>query len=237
MRPSRNGGAGAVAVSDRELILGRIRAATADVPASEPAAWSPDSDEDPEVAYARARPLAAPERSALFVERCREYAATVTSCADSPGAVAAAIRVVAERHGAAMLAVPADLDAAWRAQGPGFLDDEPVSAPLSLEQLDAVDGVLTGCELAIAETGTIALAAGRGQGRRALTLVPDLHICVVRAEQIVTSVPEGIAALHRRFHERAPVTLISGPSATSDIELNRVEGVHGPRRLEVIVAG
>jgi L-lactate dehydrogenase complex protein LldG len=129
------------------------------------------------------------------------------------------------------------LSGAWRSEGPSFLDDDPLNAPLSLEQLNSVDGVLTGCELAIAETGTIALTTARGQGRRALTLVPDLHICVVHSQRIVTSVPEGIAALDVRLRQHAPVTLISGPSATSDIELNRVEGVHGPRRLEVIVAG
>jgi L-lactate dehydrogenase complex protein LldG len=224
-------------MSDRDLILGRIRAASTDVPASEPAAWPVDEDKDPAAAYVRAKPLAPAELSALFVERCREYAATVSTCADTPEAIAAAVAGVASRHDAAILAVPAELDHGWRADGPTFLDDEPGAAPLTLTQLNGVDGVLTGAELAIAETGTIALAAGPGQGRRALTLIPDLHICVVRAEQIVASVPEGIAALDPAFRTGAPVTLISGPSATSDIELNRVEGVHGPRRLEVIVAG
>ena len=118
------------------------------------------------------------------------------------------------------------------------LDDDPLGAPLTLEQLNGVDGVLTGCELAIAETGTIALAAGPGQGRRALTLVPDLHICVVRADQIVTSVPEG----DRPPWTSASVKALRSPSSPDPpphqtIELNRVEGVHGPRRLEVIVAG
>ena len=103
-------------------------------------------------------------------------------------------------------------------------------ADLSAHELDAVDAVVTGCEVAIAETGTIVLT-GR-QGRRANTLVPDLHVCVVEASQIVATVPEAIELLDAS----GPVTFVAGPSATSDIELIRVEGVHGPRRLEVIVA-
>jgi L-lactate dehydrogenase complex protein LldG len=104
---------------------------------------------------------------------------------------------------------------------------------LDAHELDGLDGVLTGCTVAIAETGTLVLADGVTEGRRALTLVPDLHICVVRTDQVVETVPEAFAAL--RGLERRPLTFVSGPSATSDIELSRVRGVHGPRTLEVIV--
>jgi L-lactate dehydrogenase complex protein LldG len=110
--------------------------------------------------------------------------------------------------------------------------------PLSVGLLDGSDGVLTGCALGIAQTGTIALDAGDTQGRRALTLLPDYHLCVVREDQIYGLVPEAIAALEGAVRDKGrAVTFISGPSATSDIELNRVEGVHGPRSLEVFIVG
>jgi L-lactate dehydrogenase complex protein LldG len=109
---------------------------------------------------------------------------------------------------------------------------------LSYEQLDASDGVLTSCALGIAQTGTIVLDGGPGQGRRASTLVPDYHLCVIREDQVVGTVPEAVAALREvAAAPGRPVTWVSGPSATSDIELNRVEGVHGPRALEVLVVG
>jgi L-lactate dehydrogenase complex protein LldG len=104
---------------------------------------------------------------------------------------------------------------------------------LSPRELDALDGVLTGCTVAIAETGTLVLSGGPGEGRRALTLVPDLHVCVVRGAQVVETVPEAFDVL--RDAATRPLTFVSGPSATSDIELQRVEGVHGPRRLVVVI--
>jgi L-lactate dehydrogenase complex protein LldG len=108
---------------------------------------------------------------------------------------------------------------------------------LTATELDGLDGVLTGCALAIAETGTVALDGSPACGRRALTLVPDHHICIVRASQVVGGVPDGVAGLARAAASGEPITLISGPSATSDIELSRVEGVHGPRHLVVFVVG
>ena len=129
--------------------------------------------------------------------------------------------------------MPPGLPAAWRPAGAELVED----AGLTAHELDALDGVVTGCTLAIAETGTLVLAAGPAEGRRALTLVPDLHVCVVDARQVVADVPAAIAQVAPLVREeRRPLTLISGPSATSDIELQRVEGVHGPRQLVVLVA-
>jgi L-lactate dehydrogenase complex protein LldG len=147
-----------------------------------------------------------------------EYRANVTRTNDPVAAIEAAL----ERHGATRVVVPPGLP--WRPQGVELVEDRG----LTPHELDGLDGVITGCEVAIAETGTIVPT-----GRRAITLVPDLHVCVVDAGQVVTTVPEAIARLGP---PDGPVTLVSGPSATSDIELSRVEGVHGPRRLEVIVS-
>jgi L-lactate dehydrogenase complex protein LldG len=121
---------------------------------------------------------------------------------------------------------------AWTTAVDDPLTDDP---PLTYDQLDAAQGVLTTCALAIAQTGTIVLDGGVGMGRRALTLLPDYHLCVVRHEQIVPSVPEAISKLGGNDPTR-PITFVSGPSATVDIEMTRVRGVHGPRNLEVIIA-
>ena len=172
----------------------------------------------------------------LFCERCADYRATVrrVSAAELPAAVAAAC---AER-GASRLVTPPGF-APWantregtRPSGPAFTADDP---PLGPRELDGFDGVLTGCALAVAETGTIVLDAGARSGRRAITLVPDYHVCVVEAERIVAAIPDAVAQLAGAAAEGRPVTFVSGPSATSDIELDRVEGVHGPRTLDVFV--
>lgn len=165
----------------------------------------------------------------LFLERVSDYRATVhrTTAEALPAAIAA---VLSER-GARRLATPAAIPAAWFAASQiERVADDP---PLSFGDLDRLDGVVTGCAVAIAETGTIVLDGGPDQGRRALSLLPDLHVCVVMAGQVVGSVPEALA----RLEPTRPQTWISGPSATSDIELQRVEGVHGPRRLDVVFVG
>jgi L-lactate dehydrogenase complex protein LldG len=222
-------------LSARGEILGRIRAALQDVPHDEPVAWDPDRDRDPASAYRRSDRRARAKLTTLFAERCADYRANVVRCADTDDAIAGAVRDACTRHHAKSLVLPADLALAWVPRGVKRLRDDP---PLSFAALDDADGVLTACAHAIADTGTIVLDAGPGQGRRAITLVGDLHICVVRAGQIHAGVPGAVAAFGatvRALH--SPITLISGPSATSDIELQRVEGVHGPRRLEVILAG
>lgn len=163
-----------------------------------------------------------------FCERVAEYRATVTrvTAADLADTVA---RLCRER-GAKRIAVPPG--GPDRIAGVEVVVDDP---PLSPQALDQLDGVLTGCALAIAETGTIVLDGGERSGRRALTLVPDWHLCIVEAGTVLAGVPDAVAVLKAAAEEGRPITLVSGPSATSDIELDRVEGVHGPRTLDVLV--
>jgi len=182
-------------------------------------------------------PRGAPELLDLLVDRLLDYKARVHRCApsDLPAAIAAALAADGVTTLAVPAGVPRDQLAALPAGtdgvqvltdgGPGGGDD------LTIARLDAVDAVLTGCAVAVADTGTLVLDGGPDQGRRVLTLIPDRHLVVVRAEQVVQTVPE---ALHRLDPGR-PLTMISGPSATSDIELDRVEGVHGPRTLVVLL--
>jgi L-lactate dehydrogenase complex protein LldG len=205
----------------REVMLERIRAALNDARPHTPEPVIPR-------AYRRGDGATRDEIIAQFIERVGEYQATVreTTAPELPQAIAAAV----SRQRVQRLVVPVGLPEAWLPAGITLLRDEP---PLANGALDTSDGVLTACALGIAQTGTIVLDAGPGQGRRALSLIPDYHLCVVLAEQIVGIVPEAIAALVPRSSQ--PLTFISGPSATSDIELNRVEGVHGPRTLEVLV--
>ncbi|NGN64557.1 LUD domain-containing protein [Streptomyces sp. A7024] len=205
----------------RATILGRIRTALADVPASE----QPD---DVEVPRDYARSHAGSDHVALFAERVADYRATVTRARARE-----ARKVIAgslSARGVKSLVVPDGFpaDLLPDENGLAVLTDEP---PLSVRTLDAAGGVLTTCAVGIAVTGTIVLDAGPGQGRRALTLLPDYHLCIVRSSQIAEDVPEAL----ERLEPTRPLTFISGPSATSDIELDRVEGVHGPRTLDVVI--
>jgi L-lactate dehydrogenase complex protein LldG len=176
----------------------------------------------------RAGPAGAPDVVDRFCARVEEYRATVQRV--SPDGLAAATAAACRSRGVARLAVPPGGPA--EIEGVELVVDDP---PLSAADLDAVDGVLTGCALGIAETGTIVLDGGPRSGRRAITLVPDYHLCIVEAEAIVAGVPDAVAALAEAAKAGRPITLVSGPSATSDIELDRVEGVHGPRTLDVLV--
>jgi len=206
----------------RDEILGRIHAALRDVPAGE-------RPEDVPIArdYRHVGTDVRAELVEQFTDRLIDYKAKVQrmTAVDLPGAMTAACAA----RGIRQLVVPADLPEDWAPSGVELLRDDG----LTNAQLDGSDGVLTGCALGIAQTGTIVLDHGALQGRRVITLLPDYHLCVVRAEQIVDLVPEAIERLHKAA--RRPITFISGPSATSDIELNRVEGVHGPRTLEVLI--
>lgn len=221
-------------MSTREQVMGRIRRALADVPRGE----SPQDVPVPRD-YLRAHGRLSPERTAdLLAENLADYRAIVhrTTPAGLPGLLTELLTA----HGSRRVVVPPGLPARWlspwaeqaaRTPGAELVQD---TAALTHHDLDSVDSVVTGCAVAIAETGTIVLDASRDQGRRRITLVPDHHICVVQVPgQVVASVPEGL----ERLDPARPLTWISGPSATSDIELDRVEGVHGPRTLEVVLVG
>jgi L-lactate dehydrogenase complex protein LldG len=212
---------GETVTTARDEILARVRDAL-----------GPTGTVSDRPAYRRLGTRPPEELADFFAERVSAYRATVARAPKN--GVRAAVESACLRSGARRLGAPADLPAHWRPQAVEMVDDDL----LGVAELDRLDGVLTGCELAIAETGTIVLAAGARSGRRALTLVPDLHICVVETDQIVELVPEAIARLGPIVRDTGrPLTLVSGPSATSDIELDRVEGVHGPRTLEVVLVG
>jgi L-lactate dehydrogenase complex protein LldG len=185
---------------------------------------------DPGVPPAVPVPAALPDNVNRFAERAAEYRAEVHRIHEA-GVIDLVAEVCSRQH-VSRLACPPDVPDRWRPAGITLLAEG-----LPPSELDRVDGVLTGCSLAIAETGTVALDGGAHQGARVLTLVPDLHICVVLSGQVVARVDDAMSRLGASVRERnAPITLISGPSATSDIELSRIEGVHGPRRLVIVLA-
>ncbi len=202
----------------KEAMLARIHAAIVNAP------------EPPEISH-NFRERDERDRTAIvkdFIHQLVEYKAVVTHTDDA--SLPQSIVDACQKHSISRLLVPADVPIAWLPPGVTVRRDDP---PLTLPELESCSGVLTGCAMGIAQTGTIILDGGAFQGRRVLSLLPDVHLCVVRAEQIVGLVPEAIAKLAGRV--TLPITLISGPSATSDIELSRVEGVHGPRTLHVLV--
>ncbi|MFC8513537.1 lactate utilization protein C [Streptomyces sp. NPDC057257] len=213
-------------MSSRERVLGRVRRALADVP----------KDDTPyEQAVVReylrehgARSVA--ETVDLLAENLADYRAVVHRCPQ--GELTAVIGRLLAARGARTVVVPPGLDAGWLAATDA--EQVPDAGSHTPDELDRVDSVVTACAVAIAETGTIVLDGSPDQGRRRITLVPDHHICVVRVpDQVVSSVPQAL----ERLDPARPLTWISGPSATSDIELDRVEGVHGPRTLEVVLVG
>ncbi|MFH8570354.1 lactate utilization protein C [Streptomyces sp. NPDC017993] len=210
-------------MSSRDRVLGRVRRALG--PAREPQDYSSAVDRG----YLREHGRRTPEQAVeLLAENLADYRALVHRT-DSGGLPALLARLLAER-GSRTVVVPPGLPSGWLPDGgPTRVHDEAALAPA---RLDGTDSVVTGCAVAIAETGTLVLDGGPDQGRRRITLVPDHHICVVRApEQVVASLPLAMGLLD----PSRPLTWISGPSATSDIELDRVEGVHGPRTLEVVL--
>jgi L-lactate dehydrogenase complex protein LldG len=223
--------------SAREEILDRIRTAVGPATAGRSAVGREATPAQVDAAYA-ALPRtyrrahhdpAGTDIVGLFAERAADYRAVVERVpeADLPAAIA---RVLSD---VPTFLVPDGLPSQWLE---GSLAEDRIvrdDPSLSARELDAIAGVVTGCAAAIAETGTIILDHGPGQGRRALTLMPDFHLVVVRADQVAADLPDAIA----RLEPTRPHTLISGPSATSDIELIRVEGVHGPRNLHILIAG
>ncbi|MFD9324796.1 lactate utilization protein C [Streptomyces sp. NPDC060065] len=209
-------------MSSRDLILGRVRRAIADVPQDDT-----PYDQAIDRSYLRehgARSVA--ETVELLAENLADYRALVHRT-DTDGLPSLLVRLLAER-GSRTVLVPPGLPSHWL-EGVEQVPDRAESTP---RELDGVDSVVTACAVAIAETGTIVLDGSPDQGRRRITLVPDHHICVVQVPgQVVSSVPQAL----ERLDPTRPLTWISGPSATSDIELDRVEGVHGPRTLEVVL--
>ena len=208
-------------MSARDEIVARIRAANTG--ARTPAPHLP--------AYRQATPDYRATIIARFVERLADYNVTVLRAREDVEVRAVAAMQLAAR-GIASLVIPPDLPMSWRPQTP-----EPIlDTNLSYAELDAAHGAMTGSLLAIAESGTVVLDCGHGQGRRALSLLPDYHLCVVREGAVVGILPEAMDTLRFRVtHFGAPLTFCSGPSATADIELDRVEGVHGPRTLDIVL--
>jgi L-lactate dehydrogenase complex protein LldG len=206
----------------KDEILGRIRRAINDVSTTRTSDYAAITRE-----YQQSGNLDQESRMNLFAEKLNDYDAAVYRCSNVhlPETIARALAPRSKRK----LLIPQNLPQEWLPPVFEFVRDNG----LSYEAIDQSEGVLTGCAVAIALTGTIVLRHSGGEGGRALTLIPDYHLCVVRADQVVETVPEGIRRV--AGFSRVPITTISGPSATSDIEMTRIKGVHGPRTLDVIL--
>ena len=207
----------------RNAILERIRSSIGD---SERAAVTADSARIART-FRQGSPASREEIVSLFEERLSDYGATVDRVGETE--VAALIRRILAERGNPRMVVPPGLPTTWIPEGVNLEVDHNFSP----RQLDGFEGVLTGASLGIAETGTVVLQGGAGQGRRALTLVPDFHLCALRSNDVIATVPEAIARLAPTAYQ--PTTFISGPSATADIEMTRIKGVHGPRSLHIIL--
>ncbi|SCK08616.1 L-lactate dehydrogenase complex protein LldG [Streptomyces sp. WMMB 714] len=211
-------------MNSRDIVLSRIRRALADVPRD----GGPEETHVPRDYWQRHAVRNDAQRIDLLAGNLSDYRAVVHRCTSTELPVVIG-RLLRDR-GARRVVAPWAVPDGWL---PGDVERVADSAGQSPRDLDAVDSVVTGCAVAVAETGTIVLDAGEDQGRRRISLVPDHHICVVHApSQVVDSVPQALG----RLDPARPQTWISGPSATSDIELDRVEGVHGPRRLDVVIS-
>jgi L-lactate dehydrogenase complex protein LldG len=220
------------AASSREQILGRVRAATPDAASSAEEAlrlWS-DLPRD----YVRRGSLSAPSRLELMMERLREYDAEVSEC--RPEELPAAIGAHLNRSARRSLVAPLGLSQEWLV--PGFkwkIDGGPESGDLETGEIERADGVVTACFCGVADSGTIVLHHTASEGRRMLSLLPDWHLCILRASQVVETLPEYFRRTRELPSAPALVTWISGPSATADIEMTRIKGVHGPRFLNVVL--
>ena len=204
----------------RAAVLGRVRAAIGE--------WHGEVPET-EPGFRRSGSLDRTGRLRLLEERCLDYGATVRRTGEPAAAVEASLAAA----GATQVAVPDDLPRTWLPEGIEWIG----AGGLDVRDMDRVDAVVTGCALAVADIGAVVLDHGPGQGPRTLTLVPDHHVCVVEAENVVELMPEAISALHRALAAGLPLTFVAGPSATSDIGFQRVQGVHGPRRLDIVLIG
>jgi L-lactate dehydrogenase complex protein LldG len=214
-------------VSARDEVLARVRGATADV-TTRPADRAPEP-----VPVAEGASAGAEETLDLFARNVADYRAEVVRV--GPEGVAAAVADALREHGCRTVVLPDGLDPSWRQAVAEVAQVVTESQAATPRDLDALDAVVTASAVGVAVTGTIVLDHRVVQGRRELSLVPDVHVCVVRADQVVHDVPEAVARLRPEAGRARPLTWVSGPSATSDIELERVEGVHGPRTLVVVL--